>query len=168
MLPLNVAFLSRARRLAIQRSIATIKRPSWLTIAWLIVLAHTAAIVHEALESQFSSTYRDAVTYLLLLATIGTLRSWGPPVLFALGGFSITYYWHLFDGPSSSPVEAVMLRIGQPAICGALGALIGYGAELWRSCAKGLRRNEGWPPINSPGEQGAGNQELRNGARGEG
>jgi hypothetical protein len=152
MLPWTAASLPRNCRLAIQRSIAGIKRPSWLTIGWLIVLAHTAAIVHEALDRQFSSRHRHAVICFLLLATIGTLRRWGPPVLFALGGFSITYYWHSFSGASSSELEAVMNAIGTPAICGALGALIGYVTEL--ACYKPLRQKfEEWPPVSNTSEQ---------------
>ncbi|HEV3303333.1 MAG TPA: hypothetical protein VG055_27015 [Planctomycetaceae bacterium] len=115
-------------------------------------------MVHESIEVHFTSRYRHAVIYLLLLATIGTLRRWGPPVLFALGGFSITHYWHLFGGVSSSEIEAVMQDLGLPAICGACGALVGYGLELWWYCAPAWRRalseNEGWPLVSDARKKG--------------
>jgi hypothetical protein len=136
----------------------------------LVVLAQTAAIVHEALEKPvFTSRYRHAVIYLLLLTTIGTLRSWGPPVLFALGGFSITYYWDVFGGVSSSPMEAVMNHLGKPVICGVCGTLVGYGWELWwywtPAWRRALAENEGWPPVTNAPRQGVLKEQEQDGAR---
>jgi hypothetical protein len=138
-------------------------RPTWLTIGWMIVLAHTLAILHQFLEGQFTNRYRIAGLYFVLLAAVGTLRRWGPPVMFALGGFSITFYWQLFGGVSSSEMDAAMQWIGLPAIVGVLGALVAYGIEIWRHILVKLADNEGWPPVSST--RGAKDGEVPDGAK---
>jgi hypothetical protein len=131
------------------------ERPSWLTVGWVIVLLHTVGVARWMLESQSTPRYRYAAIYFVLLAAIGTLRGWGLPVLFGLGGFSITFYWQPFGGVSSDEMDAVMHWIGLPAISGVLGACVAYGIDLWQHFVARLARHiclpedGGWPPVSS-------------------
>jgi hypothetical protein len=138
-----------------QSSRRLFERPSWLSIGWMIVLLHTVGAARSMLEGQSTPRYRYAAIYFVLLAAIGTLRGWGLPVLFALGGFSITFYWQPFGGVSSDEMDAVMHWIGLPAISGVLGACLAYGIELLQPFAARLARHVclpedgGWPPVSS-------------------
>jgi hypothetical protein len=102
----------------------------FLSLAWIVVFLHAAGILHMALARPSISIY--APIYFVLLAGIGLLKQWGPPVLFTLGGFCITFYWRPFGQPAIGhfdPTEIVMQGLGYPAMCAVLGFVLGIVSE---------------------------------------
>ena len=120
-----------------------------------MVLLHAAGFLQIALARQ--SVYLYAPIYFVLLAGIGLFKQWGPPVLFTLGGFCITFYWQLFTPAFRvyvNPIESVMPSLGYPTFCAVFGFGFGLCIESLQKLKKGpanVRRTdiEDQPPAIS-------------------
>jgi hypothetical protein len=102
----------------------------FLSLGWIVVFLHAAGVLQMALT--WPKIYIYAPIYFVLLAVIGLLKQWGPPVLFTLGGFCTTFYWRLFGPPAVGhfdPIESVMQGLGYPAMCAVLGFVLGIVLE---------------------------------------